>query len=113
MIQPSAIIATDPNPYSSAPNSAAITTSQPVFRPPSALNNTLPLRLFSKSDLWTSAKPNSQGRPACFIELKGEAPVPPSCPEICITSALALLTPAATVPIPISETSFTLTLALG
>ena len=32
--------------------------------------------------------------------VSGAAPVPPSCPEIRTTSALALLTPAATVPTP-------------
>ena len=110
---PSAIIATDPNPYSSAPKRAAITTSHPVLSPPSVLKSTLSRRLLSRSDLCTSAKPSSQGNPACLMELKGEAPVPPSWPEICITSAFALLTPAAIVPIPISETSFTLTFALG
>ena len=112
-MQPSAIIATEPKPNSSAPKIAAITTSHPVLSPPSVLKSTLSLRLFSIRDLWTSATPNSQGKPACLIELRGEAPVPPSCPEICITSAFALLTPAAIVPIPISETSFTLTFAFG
>ena len=38
---------------------------------------------------------------------EGEAPVPPSWPEMRTTSALALLTPAATVPTPTSATSFT------
>ena len=55
-----------------------------------------------------SASPNSHGRPACFKEVKGDAPVPPSYPEIRTTSALALATPAATVPTPTSETNFTL-----
>ena len=49
------------------------------------------------------------GVPACLIELSGEAPVPPSWPEIRTTSDLALATPAATVPTPTSATSFTLT----
>ena len=47
------------------------------------------------------------------MAVSGEAPVPPSCPLIRTTSAWALLTPAATVPTPISETSFTLTRASG
>ena len=42
------------------------------------------------------------------MELKGEAPVPPSPPEIRIISACPLATPAAIVPTPISETNFTL-----
>ena len=37
--------------------------------------------------------------------------MPPSWPEMSTTSALALLTPAATVPTPTSATSFTLTRA--
>ena len=41
---------------------------------------------------------------------RGEAPVPPSWPEMVIWSAFALATPAATVPTPTSATSFTLTL---
>jgi hypothetical protein len=39
--------------------------------------------------------------------------VPPLCPEIKITSALAFATPAAIVPIPDDATSLTQTLALG
>lgn len=41
----------------------------------------------------------------------GEAPVPPSKPEIKTTSPWALATPAAMVPTPTSDTSFTLTRA--
>ena len=44
---------------------------------------------------------------ACLIEVRGEAPVPPSKPAMVTWSARALATPAATVPTPISETSFT------
>ena len=44
---------------------------------------------------------------------KGEAPVPPSCPLTSTLSAPALATPAATVPTPASETSFTEILAAG
>jgi hypothetical protein len=40
-------------------------------------------------------------------EVSGEAPVPPSKPEIVTWSARALATPAATVPTPTSETSLT------
>ena len=42
---------------------------------------------------------------------RGEAPVPPSYPDIKTTSALAFATPAAIVPTPTSETNFTLILA--
>ena len=62
---------------------------------------------------WVSARPSSQGRPGRLIAVCGEAPVPPSCPLIRTTSACALATPAATVPTPTSETSFTLMRARG
>jgi hypothetical protein len=48
-----------------------------------------------------------------LIEVAGEAPVPPLWPEIRITSAFALATPAAMVPTPEDATSFTVTLARG
>jgi hypothetical protein len=35
-------------------------------------------RLFSTSVWCVSARPSSQGRPACLIEVSGDAPVPPS-----------------------------------
>ena len=44
---------------------------------------------------------------------RGEAPVPPSWPEISTTSAFALATPAAMVPTPTSATSLTLMRAWG
>jgi len=47
---------------------------------------------------------SSHGEPACLMEDNGDAPVPPSWPDTWITSALALATPAATVPIPTSDT---------
>ena len=70
-------------------------------------------RRFSTRVWWVSARPISQGLPACLIEVSGEAPVPPSKPEIVTWSARPLDTPAATVPTPISETSFTETAASG
>ena len=48
-----------------------------------------------------------------MIDVNGEAPVPPSWPEIRMWSALALETPAATVPTPTSATSLTDTSAEG
>jgi hypothetical protein len=47
------------------------------------------------------------------MEESGEAPVPPSWPEIVMWSAFAFATPAAIVPTPTSATSLTLTLAIG
>jgi hypothetical protein len=48
-----------------------------------------------------------------LIEVRGEAPVPPSKPDTVMWSARALATPAATVPTPTSATSFTETSAEG
>ena len=48
-----------------------------------------------------------------MIEVSGLAPVPPSLPEIVTWSACAFETPAATVPTPTSETSFTEIRAFG
>ena len=45
--------------------------------------------------------------PACLIDDSGDAPVPPSWPAIVTWSAFAFATPAATVPTPTSDTSFT------
>ncbi len=56
--------------------------------------------LFSTSVCWVSARPSSQGMPACLSEVSGLAPVPPSWPLIRTTSLWALATPAATVPTP-------------
>jgi hypothetical protein len=44
---------------------------------------------------------------------EGLAPVPPSEPDMMMRSALALATPAAMVPTPLSATSFTLMAAVG
>ena len=96
------------NPNSSAPNKQATATSRPVFNCPSHSTTILLLKSFITKVCCASARPNSHGRPACFNEVKGDAPVPPSYPEIKTTSALALATPAATVPTPTSETNFTL-----
>ena len=43
---------------------------------------TRPRRRFSTSVCCVSARPISHGEPACLIEVRGEAPVPPSKPEI-------------------------------
>ena len=65
-------------PNSSAPKIAAIATSLPVFNWPSVWRTTLDLKLFITKVWCVSAIPSSQGRPACFIDVNGEAPVPPS-----------------------------------
>ena len=111
MMQPAATSAAVPKPYSSAPRSAAITTSRPVFRPPSTRRVTRPRRPFLTSTCCASASPSSHGRPAFLTEESGEAPVPPSCPEIWMASANPLATPAAMVPTPAADTSLTATRA--
>ena len=77
-MQPRVISGAVAKPNSSAPKSAAIATSLPVFNCPSVCNTTLDLKLFMTRVWCVSATPSSQGRPACFIEVKGDAPVPPS-----------------------------------
>ncbi len=101
------------NPNSSAPSRAATMTSLPVFSCPSTCTTTRSLRPLRSSVCWVSARPSSHGAPACLMLVSGEAPVPPSWPEISTTSENALATPAAMVPTPTSATSFTLTLAAG
>ena len=113
MMQPVAIMAMVPKPYSSAPIRAARTTSEPSLRPPSARRTTRSRRPLVRRVLWDSVSPISTGPPACLMLLMGLAPVPPSWPLIWMTSALALATPDATVPIPAWPTSLTLTLAAG
>ena len=107
MMQPSAIMAAVPKEYSSAPSRAAMTTSLPVMKPPSTLTRARARRPFSMSTCCVSARPTSQGIPACLMEDSGDAPVPPLHPLTCTTSARALTTPAATVPTPSQATSFT------
>ena len=112
-MQPIATSDSVPMPYSSAPSRAAMTTSRPVLMPPSVRSVTRWRSRFRVRTWLTSDRPISQGVPAYLIEVCGLAPVPPTWPETRITSALALATPAAMVPMPASETSFTQTLASG
>ena len=113
MMQPDTTSGALAKPNSSAPSSAAMITSRPVFSWPSAWT-TIRSRSRARSRVcWVSARPSSQGAPACLRLVSGAAPVPPSCPEISTTSACALDTPAATVPTPTSATSLTCTRACG
>ena len=113
MRQPSARRSDVPNAYSSAPSSAATTTSRPVLKPPSARSRTRLRRWFATSACCASASPSSHGTPALLIETSGLAPVPPSAPAMWMTSACAFATPAATRPTPLSATSFTEIAASG
>ena len=111
MTQPVAISGAVEKPNSSAPSSAATTTSRPVCIWPSVCTQMRERRSLRSSVCCVSARPISHGTPACWIEDSGEAPVPPSWPAITTWSAFALATPAATVPTPTSATSFTETRA--
>ena len=113
MMQPIAISGAVEKPNSSAPSSAATTTSRPVLIPPSTSTTILERKSFRSSVCWVSASPISHGTPAPWTEDCGEAPVPPSWPAIVTWSALALATPAATVPTPTSLTNFTDTELVG
>ncbi len=111
--QPSAISGAVEKPNSSAPSIAPIATSRPVRIWPSTSTTMRERRWLRSSVCWVSARPISQGTPAWWIDVCGDAPVPPSWPAITTWSAFALATPAATVPTPTSETSFTDTRARG
>ena len=113
MMQPMAISGAVEKPNSSAPSSAPMTTSRPVFICPSTSTVIRLRRSLRSSVCWVSASPISQGTPADWIDDWGDAPVPPSWPEMVTWSALALATPAATVPTPTSETSLTDTELVG
>ncbi len=113
MTQPETTRGAVAKPNSSAPRRAATTTSRPVFSWPSVCTTMRSRSPLSSSVCWVSARPSSQGPPACLSEVSGEAPVPPSWPEMRTTSAWALETPAATVPTPTSDTSFTWMRAAG
>ena len=69
--------------------------------------------LYEVDATYTKDKDLSHGSPACFTLVSGEAPVPPSWPLTTTTSAWAFTTPAATAPMPTSETSLTETRASG
>ena len=65
-------------PNSSAPSKQAMATSRPVFNCPSVSKTTRLRKSFNKRVWFVSATPNSHGAPACCMEDRGEAPVPPS-----------------------------------
>ena len=113
IMQPMAMSGMVANPNSSAPSNAAMTTSRPVCNFPSVCNRTRLRKSFITNTCCVSASPNSHGMPACLIDVSGDAPVPPLSPLMRIESACAFATPAATVPTPTSETSFTEIFACG
>ena len=78
MMQPSATRDAVAIPNSSAPSSAATTTSRPVRSPPSTWTRMRSRIWFSTSTCCVSARPSSHGSPAYLMLDMGEAPVPPS-----------------------------------
>ena len=71
MMQPAAINGAVAKPNSSAPSMAPITTSRPVRMPPSTCTE-MRLRSRLTTSVWcVSARPISQGLPACLIEVRG------------------------------------------
>lgn len=78
MMQPDTTSGAVAKPNSSAPSSAAIITSRPVLSWPSTWTTIRSRKPFSSNVCCVSASPSSQGAPACFIEVSGVAPVPPS-----------------------------------
>ena len=113
IMQPIASNGAVAKPNSSAPSNAAMATSRAVNSLPSTSTTIRLRKLFNTKVCCTSAKPSSHGMPACFKDVSGAAPVPPSQPLMSTTSALPFATPAATVPTPASDTSFTLMRAFG
>ncbi len=90
MMQPTVTRAAVAMPHSSAPSIVAMAMSLAVRNWPSVCTTIRPRRSLSTSTWCVSARPSSQGAPACLIEVCGLAPVPPSCPLISTTSALPL-----------------------
>mmetsp|Transcript_67085 Transcript_67085/g.165485 ORF Transcript_67085/g.165485 Transcript_67085/m.165485 type:complete len:261 (+) Transcript_67085:2542-3324(+) len=113
MMQPSDTRGAVEKPHSSAPSIMALTTSWPVLSWPSVSRITRSRRSFITRVWCVSARPSSHGRPVDLIPPHWAAPVPPSCPEMRMWSALALATPAAMTPTPTSDTSLTLMRAPG
>ena len=89
MMQPETTSGAVAKPNSSAPSNAAMTTSRPVFSWPSVCTTMRSRSPFSSNVCCVSARPSSHGAPACFSDVSGDAPVPPSCPEMSTTSACA------------------------
>mmetsp|Transcript_68874 Transcript_68874/g.164317 ORF Transcript_68874/g.164317 Transcript_68874/m.164317 type:complete len:239 (-) Transcript_68874:3378-4094(-) len=113
MMHPSEMSGAVEKPHSSAPRSIAMMTSRPVLIWPSVSTTTRSRRSLITSVWCASASPSSQGSPVFLMPPHCAAPVPPSCPEMRMWSALALATPAAITPTPTSDTSLTEMRAAG
>ena len=100
MTQPDTTSGAVAKPNSSAPSSAAITTSRPVFSWPSACTTMRSRSPLSSSVCWVSARPSSHGPPACLSDVSGLAPGAAVVAGDQHDVGLRLGTPAATVPTP-------------
>ena len=80
--QPDATSGAVAKPISSAPSSAAMTTSRPVLICPSVCTQMRERSALRTSVCCVSARPISHGTPACRMDETGDAPVPPSWPEM-------------------------------
>ena len=102
-------------PNSSAPSSAARTTSRPVFRPPSTWSRTRPAKpAAGRASRCVSARPISHGRPDVLDrgQRRGAGPaVRPRRRGRCRRGPST--TPARSLPTPISDTSLTETSRVG
>ena len=74
MTQPITTSGAVAKPNSSAPSSAAMTTSRPVLSCPSTWTTIRSRSLLRTSTCCVSARPSSHGTPPCLIEVSGDAP---------------------------------------
>ena len=74
MMQPITTRGPVEKPYSSAPRSAAMTTSRPVFICPSVCTMMRSRSLFITSTCCVSARPSSHGVPPCLMDVSGRGP---------------------------------------
>ena len=72
MTQPLTTSGAVAKPNSSAPSSAAMTTSRPVLSWPSICTTIRSRSPLSSSVCWVSARPSSHGAPACLSEVSGD-----------------------------------------
>jgi hypothetical protein len=94
-------------PNSSAPSSAAIDDVAAGLHLAVDLHDDAVAQAVQHQHLLRLGQAELPRHAACLMLVSGDAPVPPSWPEISTTSACALATPAAIVPTPTSATSFT------
>ena len=114
MMQPAAINGAVAKPNSSAPSSAPTTTSRPVLRPPSTCTAMRPRRPFQHQGLLRLGEADLPGR-AGMVQRRQRAGAGAALKagDRDMIGARLADTPAATVPTPTSDTSFTDTARSG